>query len=63
MSFEIDVAFVEQYRSNILLLSQQKMSRLRTTCQEESVVGRTFYGERVGDWEDEMDRARKRHWE
>lgn len=48
MSFEIDVAFVEQYRSNILLLSQQKMSRLRTTCQEESVVGRTFYGERIG---------------
>jgi len=23
-------------------------SRLRTTCQEESVVGRTFYGERIG---------------
>ncbi len=48
MSFEITVAFVEQYRSNILLLSQQKDSRLRMTCQEESVVGRTFYGERVG---------------
>lgn len=48
MSFEITVAFVEQYRSSILLLSQQKMSRLRATCQEESVVGRTFYGERIG---------------
>ena len=48
MSFQIDVAFVEQYRSNILLLSQQMLSRLRTTCQEESVVGRTFYGERIG---------------
>ena len=48
MSFEITVAFTEQYRANILLLSQQKMSRLRATCQEESVVGRTFYGERVG---------------
>ncbi len=48
MSFEITVAFVEQYRANILFLSQQKMSRLRATCQEESVVGRTFYGERVG---------------
>ena len=48
MSFEITVAFVEQYRANILLLSQQKMSRLRATCQEESVVGRTFYGERIG---------------
>ena len=48
MSFEITVAFVEQYRANILLLSQQMESRLRTTCIEESVVGRTFYGERVG---------------
>ena len=48
MSFEITVAFVEQYRANILLLSQQKMSRLRATCQEETVVGRAFYGERVG---------------
>ena len=48
MSFEIDTAFVEQYRNNILLLSQQMDSRLRMTCQEESVVGRTFYGERVG---------------
>lgn len=48
MSFEITVAFVEQYRANILLLSQQMTSRLRATCQEESVVGRTFYGERVG---------------
>ena len=48
MSFEITVAFVEQYRSSILLLSQQKMSRLRPTCQEESVVGRNFYGERIG---------------
>ena len=48
MSFEITTAFVEQYRASILLLSQQKMSRLRATCQEESVVGRTFYGERIG---------------
>jgi len=48
MSFEITAAQTEQYRSNILLLSQQKMSYLRATCQEESVVGRTFYGERIG---------------
>jgi len=48
MSFEITTAFTEQYRANVLLLSQQKMSRLRATCQEESVVGRTFYGERIG---------------
>ena len=48
MSFEIPVAFVEQYRANILLLSQQKISRMRVTCQEESITGRTFYGERLG---------------
>lgn len=48
MSFEITVAFVEQYRANVLLLSQQKVSRLRATCQEEGVVGRNFYGERIG---------------
>lgn len=48
MSFEITAAFVEQYRASILLLSQQKMSRLRPTCQEESVTGMTFYGERIG---------------
>ncbi len=48
MSFEITEAFVEQYSANILLLSQQMMSRLRATCQIESVVGRTFYGERIG---------------
>lgn len=48
MSFEITVAFTEQYRASILLLSQQKVSKLRVTCQEESVVGRTFYGERIG---------------
>lgn len=48
MSFEITVAFVEQYRANILLLSQQKMSRLRSTCVEETVIGRTFFGERIG---------------
>jgi len=48
MSFEITEAFVEQYRSNILLLSQQKISRLRGTCNEESVTGKSFYGELIG---------------
>ena len=48
MSFEITVAFVEQYDANVLLLSQQKISRTRMTCVEKSVVGRTFYGERIG---------------
>ncbi len=48
MSFEIPVSTVEMYDANILLLSQQKDSRLRMTCKEKTVVGRTFYGERIG---------------
>lgn len=48
MAFEITTSFVEQYRSTILFLSQQMDTRLRATCQEESVVGRNFYGERIG---------------
>ncbi len=48
MSFEIPVSTVEMYDANILLLSQQKMSRLRPTCKQKTVVGRTFYGERIG---------------
>lgn len=48
MSFQIPVSTVEQYDANILLLSQQMMARLRPTCQEISVTGRTFYGERIG---------------
>lgn len=47
MSFSITEAFVEQYKANILLLSQQLVSRLRVTVMEQSVVGRTFYAERV----------------
>lgn len=48
MSFEILVSSIEAYDANILLLSQQKMSRLRPTCIEQSVTGRNFYGERLG---------------
>ncbi len=48
MAFEITESFVEQYRGVILFLSQQMDTRLRATCQEESVVGRNFYGERIG---------------
>lgn len=48
MSFEITTAFVEQYRSAILWLSQQKVSRLRMTCQQEDVTGLNFFGERIG---------------
>ncbi len=47
MSSEIPVAFVDQYKSNILLLSQQTTSLLRGTCRMEDMTGDTMYVERV----------------
>lgn len=48
MSTQIPVAFVDQYKSNILLLSQQKVSKLRGCCRMEDMTGDTMYVERVG---------------
>jgi len=48
MSFEITTAMVEQYRANVILLSQQRESRLQGCCQREDVVGKSFYAERIG---------------
>ena len=39
MSFEITTAMVRQYNDNIVLLQQQKPSRLRAAVREESVKG------------------------
>lgn len=48
MSFQITTAFVQQYKSNIFHLAQQKGSRLRGTCRNEMQVGKTAYYERLG---------------
>lgn len=48
MSTQISTAFVEQYRSNVLMLSQQKGSKLRATVRSETVVGKTAFFERIG---------------
>jgi hypothetical protein len=48
MSIEIPVAFVDQYKANIMLLSQQKQSKLRGCCRMEAMTGDTMYVERVG---------------
>jgi hypothetical protein len=48
MSFEITTAFVEQYRSNVLNLVQQKGSRLRGSVMEESVNGKNAFVEQLG---------------
>jgi len=39
MSFEITTAMVQQYNDNVVLLQQQKPSRLRNAVREESVKG------------------------
>jgi len=48
MSTQIPVAFVDAYKANILLLSQQKTSKLRGCCRMEDFTGDTMYVERVG---------------
>lgn len=48
MSSEIPVQFVDQYYDNILLLSQQKVAKLRAPCRMESVTGDAAFVERIG---------------
>jgi len=48
MSTQIPVAFVDQFKANLLMLSQQKQPKLRGVCRMESVTGDTMYVERIG---------------
>lgn len=48
MSTQITVAMVEQYKSNVLMLAQQKGSKLRGTVRSEMVTGKNAYFERIG---------------
>ena len=48
MSVQITTAFVDQFKANILLLSQQKESVLRQICRMEPITGDTMYVERIG---------------
>lgn len=48
MSQEITTAMVEQYRSNVALLSQQKGSRLRSSVRVESIIGENNYFDQIG---------------
>jgi hypothetical protein len=48
MSTQITTAMVEQYRSNVLMLSQQKGSKLRGTVRTEMVTGKNAFFERIG---------------
>lgn len=49
MSFQITEAFVQQYRDNVLILSQQKGSRLRgTVTMRDGIVGKRTSFDRIG---------------
>ena len=58
MSTEIPVAFVDQFKANILLLSQQKLSSLRVTTRPEPVTGDTMFVERIGATETQLISSR-----
>ena len=47
MSSQITTSFVEQYSSNVQLLSQQMGSKLRSSVDEESVVGKNAFFEQI----------------
>jgi hypothetical protein len=59
MSIQVPVAFVDQFKANILLLSQQKQSLLRKCCRMEPMTGDTMYVERIGATE--MQEIADRH--
>ena len=48
MSTQITTAFVEQYKSNVFHLAQQKGSRLRDCVRTETVTGKAHFFERIG---------------
>ncbi len=54
MSLQIPVGFVDQYKANILLLSQQKQSILRQVCRFEDMTGDAMYVERVSATEAQL---------
>jgi len=48
MSVQITTAMVEQYKSNVYHLTQQKTSKLRRACRIESVNGKNAFYEQIG---------------
>ncbi len=58
MSTQIPIAFVDQVKDNILMLSQQKPAKLRMTCRPETVTGDTMFVERLGPKDAQLRGAR-----
>ena len=48
MSFELPTNFVQQFRSTLMLLAQQKKSRFRDKVIYEPVMGQTAWYDQVG---------------
>lgn len=48
MSFEITTAFVQQYRANVMLLSQQRGSVLQGTVVNDTQVGKNDFVDQIG---------------
>lgn len=48
MSFQVTEAFVNQYNSNVMMLSQQQGSRLEGKCRSESQKGESQFFDRIG---------------
>jgi hypothetical protein len=61
MSFSIPQSFVDQFSANVLLLSEQRMSRLMPTVQQEDVTGESFARERIGMTKDVASVTTDRH--
>lgn len=61
MSFSIPQSFVDQFSANVQLLSEQRMSRLMPTVQQEDVTGETFARERIGLTKDAASVTTDRH--
>lgn len=49
MSIQVPTAHVEQYKSNVYMLAQQKGSRLRRTVRDDGdIIGKSVYFDRIG---------------
>ncbi len=48
MSFEITTAFVQQFKSNVMMLSQQKGSRLENAVMREPITGKWGFVDQIG---------------
>ncbi len=47
MSFEISTAFVNQFRDTVMMLAQQRGSKLRGTFMEDTLTGKTMFFDQI----------------